>query len=69
MADIIATRRVLQSTMDQIVSDRAHLRSLAIKLSNTLGTLRRAHAAYRDSIQFIGPMPTHRAAQDIADEG
>lgn len=69
MADIIATRRALQTTMDQIVSDRAHLRRLAINLSNTLGTLQRAHAAYRDSIQFISPMPAKRAAQDIADEG
>ena len=39
--------------MDQVALDKAYLRSLVVKLSDTLMMLQRANVAYRDSLRFI----------------
>jgi hypothetical protein len=71
MADIIATRRVLRAARDQMATARAHLRLLSVKVSQTLLTLQRAKAAYRDSLRFIGAMEggTRFDGADPADKG
>jgi len=63
MADIVATRRVLQAATALIASARAHLERLSIKLSKAQETLQQANIAYRDSLRFITPAP------DPFDEG
>jgi hypothetical protein len=64
MADIIATLRVMRSARDQIAADRARLRLLSVKVSETLLTLQRANIAYRDSLRLISPVqPAQRLAE------
>jgi len=43
--------------MDQVALDKAYLRSLVVKLSDTLMMLQRANVAYRDSLRFIRSLP------------
>jgi hypothetical protein len=54
MANIIATRKVLEAATSQIERDMAHLRDLSRSLTKTRQALQRANLAAFDSLRFFG---------------
>lgn len=54
MANIIATRKVLEAATSQIERDIAHLRDLSRSLTKTRQALHRANLAASDSLRFLG---------------